>query len=41
MSANGNEECTGENCYLYILVVDANIPYSLTIKLKYILLGDY
>ena len=41
MSANGNEESTGENCHLYILVVNAIILYSCTIKLPYILLGDY
>jgi len=41
VSTNGNEESTGENCHLYILVVNAITPYSCTIKLQYILLGDY
>ena len=41
MSTNGNEESTGENYHLYILVVNAITLYSYTIKLQYILLGDY
>ena len=28
VSANVNERCTGENCHLYILVVNASTPYS-------------
>jgi len=39
--ANGNDESFGENFHLYILVVNAITPYSCTIKLQYILLGDY
>ena len=41
VSANINEESTGENCRLYILVVNAVTPYCCTIKLQYILFGDY
>jgi len=41
VSANGNEESTGEILHWYILVVSAITPYSCTIKLQYILLGDY
>ena len=41
MSANGNEESTGEICHSYFLVVNAITLYSCTIKLQYILLGDY
>jgi len=41
VSVNGNEESTGENCHLYIVDVNAITPYSYTIKLQYILLGDY
>jgi len=41
VSANSNEEFTGENGHCYILVVNAITPYSCTIKLQYILLGDY
>ena len=41
VSTNRNEESTGENCHLYNLVVNAISPYSCTIKLQYILLGDY
>jgi len=41
VSANGNEESAGENCHRYILVVNAVTAYSCTIKLQYILLGDY
>jgi len=41
VSANGNEESSGENCHWYISVVNAITPYSCTIKLQYILLGDY
>ena len=37
VSANGNEESTGENCNLYILVENTITPYSCTIKLQYIL----
>ena len=41
VNANGNEESAGENCNSYISVVNAITPYSCTIKLQYILLGDY
>ena len=41
VSANGNEESTGENCHLFILVLNAITPYSCKINLQYILLGDY
>jgi len=41
VSANGNEESTGENCHCYISVVNTITPYSCTIKLQYILLRDY
>ena len=41
VSANGNEESTGENCHWYISAVNAITLYSYTIKLQYILLGDY
>ena len=41
VSANGNEESTGENCHWYISVLNVITPYSCTIKLQYILLGDY
>ena len=41
VNANGNEVSAGENCHWYILVVNAFTPYSCTIKLQYILLGDY
>jgi len=41
VSANGNEESTGENCRWYISVVNEISIYSCTIKLQYILLGDY
>ena len=41
MSVNVNEEPAGEICHRYISVVTAIIPYSRTIKLQYILLGDY
>jgi len=41
VSVNGNEECAGENCHWYILVVSAVTPYSCTTKLQYILRGDY
>ena len=40
-SANDNEESTGDNCHQYILVVNAITLYSCTIKLQYIVLGDY
>ena len=35
MSANGNEESTGENCHSYISVVNAITLYSCTIKHQY------
>ena len=41
VSANRNEESTGENCHWYMSVVNAITLYSCTIKLQYILLGDY
>ena len=41
MSANGNEEFTGENCHSYFLVVNAITLYSSIINVQYILLGDY
>jgi len=41
VSVNGNEEPAGEICHQYSSVVTAIIPYLHTIKLQYILLGDY
>ena len=41
MSVNGNEEPAGGVCHQYSSVVTAIIPYLHTIKLQYILLGDY
>ena len=35
MTAKGNEESTGENCHLYISVVNAITLHSCTIKLQY------
>jgi len=41
VNVNSKEKSTGENCHWNNSVVNAITPYSCTIKLQYILLGDY